>query len=316
MYKLNNLTSDNLNSFTSLLKTKWDEIHNETDIFRYKIDDLEERIVDGKYFLQLNPDRRTKRRTPEEMTSICQPFDEKKFHFNKVSSKEILFSLEGKDGDLHTVLVNVSPISRYHSLLCPSVNRCLPQVVTADSLTLVVQIMFQIEDRDVRIGFNSICGFASVNHLHYHIFIEEKSLHIESVNWQHFKGEMYLLDDDSTVPAFCFKIQKESSSQTLQQAWKVLEYFLEKSIAHNILFTKRGLGGDDVVYLIVWPRRNTSGAKQLSAFNVAVLELSGWFPIFDEEEFKNVQAKDLQAELMKWKRDDFKSICENTKGIL
>lgn len=54
MYKSNNLTIDNLSRFSSLLKTKWDEIHNETDIFRYKIDDLEERIVDGKYFLQVN----------------------------------------------------------------------------------------------------------------------------------------------------------------------------------------------------------------------------------------------------------------------
>ncbi|CAH1634804.1 unnamed protein product [Spodoptera littoralis] len=310
MYKLNNLTN-----FTSLLKTKWDEIHNETDIFRYKIDGVEERIVDGKYFLQLNPDRRSKRRTPEEMTSISQPFDEKKFHFNKVSTKEILFSLEGRDGDIHTVLVNVSPISRYHSLLCPSVSRCLPQVVTPDSLNIVVQVMFQVEDRDVRIGFNSICGFASVNHLHYHIFVEEKTLHIETVKWQHFKWEMYLLDDELSVPAFCFKIKQDSSGQTLQQAWKVLKYFLEKSIAHNILFTKRGLG-DDELYLIVWPRRNTCGAKQLSAFNVAMLELSGWFPIYDEEDFKNVQAKDLEAELVKWKRDDFKSICENIKCIL
>ncbi|KAH9643711.1 hypothetical protein HF086_001821 [Spodoptera exigua] len=297
MYKLNKLTSDSLTSFTSLLKTKWNEIHNETDIFRYKIDELKERIIDGKYFLQLNPDRRSKRRTPEEMTSICQPFDENKFNFNKVSSKELLFSLEGEDGDIHTVLVNVSPISRYHSLLCPSVNKCLPQVVTLDSLKLMVQIMFYIEDGDVRIGFNSICGFAST--------------------WQHFKGEMYIiLDENSTVPAFCFKIQKDSCNQTLQQVWKVLEYFLKKSIAHNILFTKRGLGErDDVVYLIVWPRRNTSGAKQLSAFNVAVLELSGWFPIYDEEDFNNVQAKDLEAELMKWKRDDFKTICEDIKSI-
>ncbi|KAF9410126.1 hypothetical protein HW555_010702 [Spodoptera exigua] len=316
MYKLNKLTSDSLTSFTSLLKTKWNEIHNETDIFRYKIDDLKERIIDGKYFLQLNPDRRSKRRTPEEMTSICQPFDENKFNFNKVSSKEILFSLEGKDGDIHTVLVNVSPISRYHSLLCPSVNKCLPQVVTPDSLKLVLQIMFQIEDGGVRIGFNSICGFASVNHLHYHLFVEEKTLQIENVTWQHFKGEMYTLDENSTVPAFCFKIQKDSCNQTLQQVWKVLEYFLKKSIAHNILFTKRGLGErDDVVYLIVWPRRNTSGVKQLSAFNVAVLELSGWFPIYDEEDFNNVEAKDLEAELTKWKRDDFKTICEDIKSI-
>ncbi|KAJ8728627.1 hypothetical protein PYW07_006323 [Mythimna separata] len=314
MYKLKDLAGDGPTSFLSLLTAKWDEIHEDTDIFRYKINKLEERLVNGSYLLQLNPDRQSKRRTPEEMNNICQPFDEKKFNFNKASPNEILFSIEGEDASKHTVLVNVSPISRYHSLLCPSVDKCLPQVVTHESLDLVVQIMFLSEDRNVRIGFNSICGFASVNHLHYHIFVEKNTLAVEKVKWQNFKEDIYRLDESYPVPAFCFEIQRHSSTKTL---WKVLDYFLKKSIAHNILMTniQRVGGPEDVVNVIVWPRRNTNGAKKLAAFNVAVLELSGWFPIYDAEAFQNLEAKDLEAELQKWVRDDFETICEELKCI-
>lgn len=40
-----------------------------------------------------------------------------------------------------------------------------------------------------------------------------------------------------------------------------------------------------MVDVIVWPRKSTSGAKKLVAFNVAVLELSGWFPIYGKKFF-------------------------------
>lgn len=87
------------------------------------------------------------------------------------------------------------------------------------------------------------------------------------------------MDENYPVPAFCFEIPRHTSVQSL---WKVLDYFLKKSIAHNILLTKirRVDGRQDTVNVIVWPRRNSTGAKKLEAFNVAVLELSGWFPIF------------------------------------
>lgn len=40
--------------FLTLLKSKWDEIHREQNVFRYRIDNLKGRVVDGKYLLQVN----------------------------------------------------------------------------------------------------------------------------------------------------------------------------------------------------------------------------------------------------------------------
>lgn len=85
------------------------------------------------------------------------------------------------------------------------------------------------------------------------------------------------------MPAFCFEVRRHSIIETTREIYKVFEYFLKNSIAHNILLTRRRLDAvDDAVRVIVWPRKSTTGAKQFSFLNVAVLELSGWFPVYGE----------------------------------
>lgn len=163
------------------LQTKWDELH-ERNVLRYKIGDVEEKVVGGRYLLQLNPDRGFNRRCPENIKSIIQPFDPSLFNFTKILNEEIIMNISKEhDSDVHAIIANVSPISRYHSLICPSIMKCLPQIVTLESLILILEIMFLFQDRDVRIGFNSLCALASVNHLHYHILVESYRLPIEYV---------------------------------------------------------------------------------------------------------------------------------------
>ncbi|XP_049878472.1 GDP-D-glucose phosphorylase 1 [Pectinophora gossypiella] len=305
--------------FLDLLKSKWDNVHEESGVFRYKINNLQEKIV-GKYLLQLNPDRSTKRRQPEQIDKICQPFDENKFNFNKVSPKEILFNMvKEKDSDVHTVLVNVSPISRYHSLLCPAVSKCLPQIITEDSLIVALEVMFLAQNRDLRIGFNSLCALASVNHLHYHLFIEPSTLPVETVKCKHIKGPLYSFED-YPAPGFCFQITSEDSiNEISRQIYKLISYLLENSIAHN-LFITRGtnlvLESDkEVVRVVIWPRKSSVGAKQFAAFNIAVLELSGWFPVYDEKDFRNLKPETLEQELRKWKIADFSQLSDEVKSL-
>ncbi|KAI5635239.1 alcohol dehydrogenase transcription factor myb/SANT-like domain-containing protein [Phthorimaea operculella] len=266
-------------NFIKLLKHKWDELHNQTEAFRYKIDNLQERLVDGKYLIQLNPDRGVKRRSPEKIESVCQPFDKDKFNFTKVSPKEILFDLfqDGNESEIHSLLLNVSPITRYHSLICPSVSKCLPQVVTQASLELALDIMFFSQDRDLRIGFNSLCALASVNHLHYHIFLEPHVLPVETAKCKQLKAHnLFITRGESLVP---------------------------------------GDYENEVVRVIIWPRKSSSGAKQLDAFNVAVCELSGWFPVYDKTAYETLKTEDLENELKKWKFDNFDDLCEEVKTL-
>ncbi|CAG5053919.1 unnamed protein product [Parnassius apollo] len=316
-----NVLDDKKLNFLNIYKIKWDEIHNKSDVFRYRIDNLRERIVDGKYLLQLNPHRSTKRRAPEQIHDICQPFDKNKFNFTKVSRDEIIFTFTENDDEEneHALLVNVSPISRYHSLLCPLLKRCLPQILTADSLQLAIDIIFLSEDRDLRIGFNSLCGLASVNHLHYHLFIENNVLPVETVKCNHIKGPVYSLSNDYPVPAFCFEVTPQSVNPS-GIIFRLIEVLLNKSIAHNIFITHgQRVTGDsnreDIVRVIIWPRKSSSGTKQLSHFNVAVCELSGWFPIYDEDIFEYIQTEELETELKKWKYENFAKLCEEIKEL-
>ncbi|XP_063831947.1 GDP-D-glucose phosphorylase 1 [Ostrinia nubilalis] len=309
--------------FLNLLSCKWDEVHEKCEVFRYKINNLQDKVVDG-YLLQLNPERNCKRRTPEQIDNICQSFDGTKFNFNKVSPQEVLFTFKKdvQDSAVHSVIVNVSPISRYHSLLCPSLDKCLPQVVTEESLELVISLMLLVKDRAFRIGFNSLCGLASVNHLHYHIFMENNILPVETAKCNHLQGPVYCLNQDYPIPAFCFQIPCEDSatksSNMAKDIYKLLEYLLHKSIAHNIFIT-RGESVDssekEVIRVLVWPRKSSAGVKQLSAFNVAVLELSGWFPVYNADDFENLQAADLEKELKKWRIDNFEDLCKEIKSL-
>ncbi|KAJ0172653.1 hypothetical protein K1T71_011792 [Dendrolimus kikuchii] len=304
--QLNIYNGDETLEFTNVLKSKWNKIHDESTVFRYKIDKIGEKMLD-KYFLQLNPDRCLKRRIPELIENIMQPFDIDKFNFNKVSKEEVMFTFTSKDNDTHTILVNVSPISRYHSLLCPFVNECLPQVMTEDSLKLTLDLLFLMQDRELRIGFNSLCAFASVNHLHYHLLFEKTTLAVETADVQHIKGNLYKIDK-YPVPAFCFEVQKETCNTTTREIFMLLKYFLDHSIAHNILITNKRSSGKfdkDVARVFIWVRKSTSGVKNFTAFNVAVCELSGWFPIFSEEAFNTLKPEDLEKELRKWSIDNF-----------
>ncbi|XP_053616540.1 GDP-D-glucose phosphorylase 1 isoform X2 [Plodia interpunctella] len=265
----------------------------------------------------LNPDRSSKRRTPEQIDNIVQPFDGEKFNFTKTSSQEIIFKL-CEDGDTHVLFVNVSPISRYHSLLCPSLEKCLPQVVTEDSLLLVLKIMFVAAHRDLRIGFNSLCALASVNHLHYHLFLEKNDLPIETATCKHLHKNVYYLTD-YPIQGFCFEVSESNASTIARESYNIMAYFLKNSIAHNIFITRgMSVSGslEEAVRIIVWPRKTSAGAKQLAAFNVAVCEMSGWFPVFSEFDYETLGRENLEAELIKWRIDDFGRLCDEIKQII
>lgn len=60
MYKFKNPTGpdsfvkdSDSTSFVELWKMKWDKLHEESGIFRYKIENLQEKLLDGKYLLQV-----------------------------------------------------------------------------------------------------------------------------------------------------------------------------------------------------------------------------------------------------------------------
>lgn len=78
-----------------------------------------------------------------------------------------------------TVLINNSPLTPAHSLICPSLEENLPQVLTLNAIELSVNLLRCLEERKYRIGFNSPGALASVNHLHLHLLQLDCHLYVE-----------------------------------------------------------------------------------------------------------------------------------------
>lgn len=132
--------------------------------------------------LQLNTERSSMRRPPQIITSIAQPFNGNAFNFNNVQECEILFHCHDElitENGRTTFLINNSPLTKYHSLICPRLKENLPQILTKECIELAIDILMGLNNRSYRIGYNSLGAFSSVNHLHMHLICVEQKLFVE-----------------------------------------------------------------------------------------------------------------------------------------
>lgn len=124
------------------------------------------------------------RRTPQTITSVVQPFKENVFNFKKVNECEIvlhcLSTYKSSEG-LITFLINNSPLTKFHSLICPRLQDSLPQIITKECIEFAIDFITGLSDRSYRIGYNSLGAFASVNHLHMHLIQVPERLFVEDV---------------------------------------------------------------------------------------------------------------------------------------
>lgn len=93
---------------------------------------------------------------------------------------EVLLTVKYGTG-LVTFLVNNSPLTKYHSLICPDLEQNQPQILTAYALRFSIDLLEALNDRKYKIGYNSPGALASVNHLHLHLIYLEEILYIEDV---------------------------------------------------------------------------------------------------------------------------------------
>lgn len=136
-------------------------------------------------------------------TSARRAFDAQLFNFTKANPAELVCgmdvggavaftgaSAEASTNDdaaaepLHAVFVNPSPILLGHSLLVPSVRSCAPQELSAAHIAVALRLLRSASNGHavlsdgtraltatrMCLGFNSLGGWASVNHCHFHAF--------------------------------------------------------------------------------------------------------------------------------------------------
>ena len=73
---------------------------------------------------------------------------------------------------------NKYPFVELHCLLVPERENCLPQFHLQEMHTFIWQLVKQLAAGlpGLRIGYNALGAFASVNHLHYQLFVREQAL--------------------------------------------------------------------------------------------------------------------------------------------
>ncbi len=235
----------------------------------------------GSWEVQFNHLRsfRPMRNSQRPMTSIREPFDPQGFNFNKpFIQQESLWSgtLCGQVFDLY---YNKYPFVDQHCLLVPAREECLPQYHIDDMHAFVWSLMQMLSPAlpGLHIAYNALGAFASVNHLHFQLFVRDQALPVESENWVHNGGR-----DSYPVDCSCYE---EPTS-----AWQAIEQLHNSNQAYNLLYTPRGM--------YCMPRKK-QGEFQLAAWSngFSWYELCGGMITFNRQDYASLQADQICADL-------------------
>ncbi|CAL7948722.1 unnamed protein product [Xylocopa violacea] len=288
---IQNINKDEESNFDAMLRDKWMEAQK-NGVFRYILNIQDSKILNGKYqFLaQLNPDRGCKRRFPERITSMKQPFDDEHFNFIKLLPQELITSVNGTDED-YTIAINASPFEYCHSLLLPERTRKLPQIVTKYSLLKAVELFSLSSSPYLRVCFNSLCAYASVNHLHWHFYYLNKRMLLEYIDLKEYAGPVKILDN-YPGKGYCLQYSNfQNIDDFVNWAFLIINYLQNAEIAHNVYITRARLNikeGYKNLRIYIWARKFSKCTKSIAAFNPAACELFGHMTISSEEIYKNL----------------------------
>ncbi|XP_028905687.1 GDP-D-glucose phosphorylase 1 [Ornithorhynchus anatinus] len=276
----------------------------EEGLFRYRLGELPTRVLPGPLGLvaQLNVERGERRRRPQDVRSVRQAFDPGQFNFNEIRPGEVLFRLsrepgrEPGGGARVLVVINVSPLERGHVLFVPEPALGLPQLLLEEPLLLAAEAVLLSTHPGFRVGFNSLGGFASVNHLHLHGYYLARPLPVETAASEPLdpRGRMHLLRG-GPAPGFLFFAEGPDLGPAVRGVCRVAAHLAEGEIAHNLFVTRGAPPGDPPapgapagLRFVLWPRRAGFGVKEGAAFNVALCELAGHLPLKTARDFRDL----------------------------
>lgn len=243
---------------------------------------IEQHKLDN-WMMQFNTLRafRPPRNANLDITTNHTPFNDCGFHFNRqFLRKEALWEgeLEGRFVEL---LYNKFPFVENHTLLVPEREHCAPQFLTKGDHNYIWRLINKLGDNlpDIGIAYNSYGAYASVNHLHFQLFIREERFPIESSNWKHNCG----------ADAYPVEVQTVDNIDT---SWDEVAKLHQQGISYNLLYRPGH------IYII--PRKR-QGAEGHGGWNSGITwyELCGEFVCFNREAFGSLTAEDVSAEIGK-----------------
>ncbi|XP_013014232.1 GDP-D-glucose phosphorylase 1 isoform X2 [Cavia porcellus] len=300
------LDSWTLSRFDSALCSAWQQ-RMELGFFRYLLGELQTQVLPGAvgFVAQLNVERGMQRRCPQNIKSVRQAFDPEQFNFNKIRPGEVLFHLH-REPDLPgalpqediLVVINVSPLEWGHVLFVPVPAQGLPQRLLPGVLRAGLEAVLLSSHPGFRVGFNSLGGLASVNHLHLHGYYLAHRLPVEGAPSQPLDpgGHLHLLQT-LPAPGFLFYVSGPGPDleAVIRRVCRATDYLADQEIAHNLFVTRGAPPGRASpcsalagVRVILWARKSSFGIKEGEAFNVALCELAGHLPVKTAQDFSSL----------------------------
>ncbi|KAI8464721.1 MAG: GDP-L-galactose phosphorylase 1-like protein [Monoraphidium minutum] len=314
-----------------LLLAHWEDAAAK-GLFRYDVTACPTKVLPGSlgFIAQLNEGRATKKRPTEfRLDQVCQPFDPAKFHFNKAALHEAFFAFEpappaaaasafapaGRLGPSpNLVLINVSPIDYGHVLLCPRVLDNLPQLLDRESVLLALRFAREGGNPFLRVGYNSLGAYATINHLHFQSYYLNTQMPIERAGSAPLPGVPSLLPGGVAVsrlfgyPVNAFALAAPrgggaAALEALADAVTAAALALQAAnVPHNMLISECGAK----VFLTpqCYAEKQAKGVVPdhllATGVNPAVWEITGHMVLFrqgDYDSFSQQLAWDLLAEV-------------------
>ncbi len=235
----------------------------------------------GPWELQFNHVRalRPARMSESRVRGVAIPFDPSGFNFNKPFLRKEVFwhgRMLGRDVEL---LYNKFPFVDLHALLVPNRDANEPQFLSRPYHLFVWELVERLAEflPGVGFGYNSYGAFASVNHLHFQMFVRNHPLPISLDHWRHNGGA-----SDYPVVCECLRSPVE--------AWERLHDLHSRELSYNLIYLPGAL------YCV--PRR-TQGTYPPAEWSggFAWHEVAGGFTAFSREDYLNLDEDTLSAEL-------------------
>ncbi|EDW93015.2 GDP-D-glucose phosphorylase 1 [Drosophila yakuba] len=284
--------------YLNAMKVRWDQLHNVPGLFSYQLQKSpQNRKIPGYwgFYAELNADRNLKRRRPQTIESLNPTFKHMMFNFNKVNAQEVIMTIDDAHGSPEVqMIINKSPITKYHTLICPEVGKNHVQRITRDALQFCITFMRSIDDKDMRMGYNSPGALASVNHLHFHLLHMPQDLYIDQAPLDELAGGyVYRLSRRAPTEGICIVFNENDSeeqvAEKVDQLYMLAMWMCKNNMPHNLFLTQdRRPGQSGNLKVFVFARSEYCVNKDLADFNVGFCELAGYIPLPDADKMENL----------------------------
>ncbi len=209
-------TTDDLLVFLKLMAVGFDELQ------------MSEHRQAGPWLVQYNQLRsfRPARMSNEVIHDLFKPFDEEGFHFSKSFLENEIMWQGDLNGQHCRLLYNKFPFASLHGLLVVEPKQHRPQFLDQDTHAYMWRLTDQLGSKmpGVGFGYNARGAYASVNHQHFQMYIQEQKLYpIEQPLWTHNGGAR-------NYPLPCQRLTD------MHEAWTVLHELHEANQAYNLLY--------------------------------------------------------------------------------